>query len=42
MLVWSIAENEAPVTWWRWDLFLSAARRARRAAASLIAATAER
>jgi hypothetical protein len=39
MLVWSIAESEKPVTWWRWELFVSAARRARRVAASLIAAT---
>jgi len=39
VVIWSITENERAVTWWRWDVILTAARRARLLVAALLAAT---
>jgi hypothetical protein len=39
MIVWSITENERAVSWWRWELILTAGRRAWLIVAALLAAT---
>jgi len=39
MIVWSITDDEAGVTWLSWKLILTAARRARLILAALLAAT---
>jgi hypothetical protein len=38
MVVWSVTESERAVTWWRWQLIWSTARRARLAVAALLTA----